>query len=61
MLWFFIFFCSKWTKQIPQPHAIRYDPYAQSIVVLDNKHSIKGLAADIQYSIGKLEEAVNNV
>ena len=50
---------SEWGKSIPKPFALHYDPYTQSIEVLDDKKALEKLTKDIKYDIGVLQDAVS--
>ena len=44
---------------IPRPFGVRYDPYTQSIQILDSKRQIQKLISDINYEIRNLVDAFN--
>merc|ERR1711936_1002089 len=44
---------------IPRPFGVRYDPYTQTIQLLDSKRQIQKLISDINYEIRNLVDAFN--
>jgi len=46
---------------IPRPFAIRYDPYTQSVEILDSEAQIENLARDIQASMNTLTDALQKL
>jgi len=44
---------------IPRPFGVRYNPYTQSIEILDSKRQIQKLITDINYEIRNLIDAFN--
>ena len=52
------FSCSEWGKHIPKPFTLHYDPYTQSVDVLDSASSLKKLASGIKYDMSVLAEAI---
>ena len=52
--------CSKFAETIPRPFTIRYDPYTQSVEVVNSKERMLALASDIKYSISTLEDAIKS-
>lgn len=46
---------------IPRPFAIRYDPYTQSVEILDSSAQIENLARDIQASMNTLTDALTKI
>ena len=55
-----IFICSKFAETIPRPFTIHYDPYTQSVEVVNSKERMLALASDIKYSISTLEDAIKS-
>ena len=51
---------SKFAETIPRPFTIRYDPYTQSVEVVNSKERMLALASDIKYSISTLEDAIKS-
>ena len=47
-------------ESIPRPFTIRYNPYTQSVQVVNSKKGIQILASDIKYDVRILEEAIKN-
>lgn len=52
------FSCSEWAKCIPKPFTLHYDPYTQSVDVLDSASSLKKLTSGIKYDMSVLAEAI---
>ena len=50
---------SDFAATIPRPFGVRYDPYTQSIQILDSKRQIQKLISDINYEIRNLVDAFN--
>lgn len=46
---------------IPRPFAIRYDPYTQSVEILDSSAQVENLAQDIQSSMNTLTDALHKI
>ena len=53
--------CSEFAKTIPRPFTIHYDPYTQSVKVINNKEGVQEMASDIKHNIGVLEEAIKKM
>uniref|UniRef100_A0A8C9XRI8 phenylalanine 4-monooxygenase n=1 Tax=Sander lucioperca TaxID=283035 RepID=A0A8C9XRI8_SANLU len=51
----------KFAATIPRPFSVRYNPYTQSIEVLDNTQQLKNLADSISGEMGKLCEALQKL
>ena len=47
--------------QIPRPFAIRYDPYTQSVEILDSTAQIESLARDIEGGMQTLTDAIRKI
>ena len=52
--------CSKFAESIPRPFTIYYNPYTQSVEVVNNKKGLQILASDIKYDVAILEDAIKN-
>lgn len=52
--------CSKFAESIPRPFTIHYNPYTQSVEVVNNKKGLQILASDIKYDVAILEDAIKN-
>ena len=46
---------------IPRPFAIRYEPYTQSVEIMDSNAQIENLARDIQGSMQMLTDAIQKI
>ena len=46
---------------IPRPFSVRYNPYTESVEVIDDKSSVQKLVADIKYAVGTLQDAVDRM
>lgn len=46
---------------IPRPFVIRYDPYTQSVEIMDSNAQIENLARDIQGSMQMLTDAIQKI
>ena len=57
---FLIFFLSnrEYAARIPRPFSVRYNPYTDSVEVLDSKHQILKLATDIRAEVSTLHDAL---
>uniref|UniRef100_A0A3Q1EML6 phenylalanine 4-monooxygenase n=1 Tax=Acanthochromis polyacanthus TaxID=80966 RepID=A0A3Q1EML6_9TELE len=51
----------KFAATIPRPFSVRYNPYTQSIEVLDNTQQLRNLADSINSELGKLCEAMRKL
>jgi phenylalanine-4-hydroxylase len=51
----------EWANDIPKPFTVHYDPYTQSLVLLDNKDRVSRLARDIKYELQILEDAIKKL
>ncbi|KAK5895826.1 hypothetical protein CgunFtcFv8_009483 [Champsocephalus gunnari] len=51
----------KFANTIPRPFTVRYNPYTQSIEVLDNTQQLRNLADSIGSEMGKLCEALRKL
>ena len=52
--------CSKFAESIPRPFTIHYNPYTQSVEVVNNKKGLQILASDIKYDVAIVEDAIQN-
>ena len=52
--------CRKFVATIPRRFTVRYDPYTQSVDVINSKEGMQALASDIKCNIGTLENAIKN-
>jgi len=50
----------KFAESIPRPSTIHYNPYTQSVEVVNNKKGLQILASDIKYDVAILEDAIKN-
>uniref|UniRef100_A0A8C5D8P7 Phenylalanine-4-hydroxylase n=1 Tax=Gouania willdenowi TaxID=441366 RepID=A0A8C5D8P7_GOUWI len=51
----------KFAGTIPKPFSVRYNPYTQSVEVLDNTQQLRNLADSINSEMGKLCEAMRKL
>lgn len=49
----------EFAARIPRPFSVRYNPYTQSVEVLDSKDQILKLANDIRADVSTLQDALN--
>lgn len=49
----------EFAKSIPRPFSVRYNPYTESVEVINDKPSIQKLVSDIKYSVDVLQDAMN--
>lgn len=54
---FFLFRRRKYANTIPRPFGVRYNPYTQSIEVLDSKHQIEDLMHNLTAEFQTLQNA----
>ncbi|XP_013396180.1 protein henna [Lingula anatina] len=52
---------AKFASSIPRPFAVRYNPYTQSVEVLENKHQVANLTRSIRGDLGILEDALSKL
>lgn len=50
-----------WVEDIPREFTVRYDPYTQSVEIMDNKDSISRMARDIRSELHTLENALKKL
>ncbi|XP_030844374.1 protein henna-like isoform X1 [Strongylocentrotus purpuratus] len=50
-----------WTKKIERPFSVRYNPYTQSVEVLDQKESLKDMVTSIKGELSILTEALDKI
>ncbi len=55
---FFYLLHSEFAKTIPRPISIQYDPYTQSVKVINNLPSIQQLFSSIKGDVDMLKDAV---
>lgn len=51
--------CREFAKSIPRPFSVRYNPYTESVEVINDKPSIQKLVNDIKYTVDVLGDAMN--
>ncbi len=56
-----IFFPREFANSIPRPFSVRYNPYTESVEVIDDKPSVEKLVADIKYSVDILQDAMGKL
>ena len=56
-------FCVRreFAKTVPRPFSVRYNPYTQSVDILDDKSSIQRLVSDIKYEVDVLQDALTKL
>lgn len=52
---------SKYANTIPRPFGVRYNPYTQSIEVLDSKHQIEELMQNLNTEFQTLQNAFKHL
>lgn len=55
----FFFSIREFAAKIPRPFSVRYNPYTQSVEVLDSKDQIMKLANDIRGDVSTLHDALS--
>lgn len=50
-----------WARQIPKPFTVRYNPYTQSLDILDSKASVARLAGSLQAELQTLTDAIHKL
>lgn len=55
----FLFSFREFAAKIPRPFSVRYNPYTQSVEVLDSKDQIMKLANDIRGDVSTLHDALS--
>nr|XP_054774889.1 protein henna-like [Lytechinus pictus] len=50
-----------WAKKIERPFSVRYNPYTQSVEVLDQKESLKDMITGIKGELSILNEALDKI
>ena len=58
---FVCFFVREFARSIPRPFSVRYNPYTESVEVIDDKPSVQRLVGDIKYSVGILQDAMEKI
>ena len=53
--------CREYARTIPRPFSVRYNPYTQSIEVINDKASVANLVRDIKYEVDILEDALSKL
>ena len=51
----------EFARTIPRPFSVRYNPYTQSIDVINDKSSVANLVRDIKYEVDILEDALTKM
>lgn len=51
----------EFARTIPRPFSVRYNPYTQSIEVINDKSSVASLVRDIKYEVDILEDALTKL
>lgn len=51
----------EFARSIPRPFSVRYNPYTESVEVIDDKPSVQRLVGDIKYSVGILQDAMEKI
>ena len=57
----FCYYCRAFAATIPRKHDLRYNPYTQSVEVLDNKNAVLKLASSIQSDAELVQKALKKV
>ena len=52
-------FFREFAKSIPRPFSVRYNPYTESVEVINDAPSIQKLVSDIKYTVDILQDAMN--
>ncbi|XP_071477423.1 protein henna-like [Diadema antillarum] len=52
---------STWAAKIPRPFSVRYNPYTQSVEVLDQKEQLKNLVCNVKADLTILSEALDKL
>lgn len=51
--------CRQWTfKTLSRPYEVHYDPFSQTVHVLDSVHKLEGLAASLSTEVLRLNNAL---
>lgn len=53
--------CRQFAKSIPRNFTVKYDPYTQTVNLLNSKKQIEGLTKKIQWDIEFLQETMKKV
>ena len=55
------FACSKFAESIPRKFGVRYDPYTQSVNIIDSKHQIEDLVYNVNQEVQILMDALRKL
>ena len=55
---FFYLLCSEFSKTIPRPFAIRYNPYTQSVEVINSSDALLSVSCEIKSELSILEDGL---
>lgn len=53
--------CRKYAETIPRDFGVRYNPYTQTVEVLDSKHQIQNIIYDVQQELQLLLHAMKKL
>ena len=54
----FTFFSRAWSQKIPRPFAVHYNPYTETVEILDNQERIINLISDVKLNLDTLMNAM---
>ena len=57
----FVLIFREFARQIPRPFSVRYNPYTQSVEVINDKSTIEKLVTDIKYEVDILQDALHKL
>lgn len=53
--------CREFAKTLRRPFTIRYDPYTQSVDILEDTNNINSMVKDIRHELDIVEDALNRL
>lgn len=56
-----VIFSSKFSQTIPRKFGVRYDPYTQSVSIIDSKYQIEELAMNVNQEMETLMDALRKL
>ena len=54
-------FCRQYASRVQRPFSVRYNPYSQSVVVLDKGHKLKKAMNDIKAELTVISDAIERL
>lgn len=57
----YVFVFSKFAESIPRKFGVRYDPYTQSINIIDSKHQVEDLVYNVNQEVQILMDALRKL